>query len=190
MDMKATPEHQNQPAAGRRGEVIESLTSTGQASEPAPPGENVGAAGAPSTIKEMARDFGVSLRALRFYEDRGLLHPRRDGRTRLYGAQDRRNLKSILKGKRLGFTLSEIHDMLRSAGRPHLAIGRQERAAARFDFDDSGLESELDLALPAEQIVAQIGYLERQRNDLDAAIIALRCAHRRMQKPSGQEAAA
>ncbi len=135
-----------------------------------------GIAGAETTIREMARDFGVSIRALRFYEDRGLLHPRREGAMRLYGQRERRDLKSILKGKQLGFTLSEIHDMLRSRSGPLLALESQERDGGEFDVD----ETELELALPPEQIVAQIGYLERQRKDLDAAIVALRNAHRRM----------
>jgi hypothetical protein len=58
------------------------------------------------TIGAMARDFGVSLRALRFYEDRGLLHPIRRGSTRLYTVRDREHLELILRGKRLGFTLA------------------------------------------------------------------------------------
>jgi DNA-binding transcriptional MerR regulator len=65
-----------------------------------------------STIREMARDFQVSIRTLRFYEDRGLLHPRRESADRRYDARDRIHLKMILKGKQLGFTLSEIHDIL------------------------------------------------------------------------------
>src|SRR5690349_19146802 len=64
------------------------------------------------TIREMARDFQVSTRALRFYEDRGLLQPRRESTNRRYDARDRLHLKMILKGRQLGFTLSEIHDIL------------------------------------------------------------------------------
>ncbi len=128
-----------------------------------------------STIREMARDFGVSIRALRFYEDRGLLRPRREGAARLYGANERRNLKMILKGKQLGFTLAEIHEMLRSKSGALSAIGRQDGDNLP-DLDEGNLE----LALPPEQIIAQIGYLERQRKELDAAIIALRSAHRRL----------
>jgi DNA-binding transcriptional MerR regulator len=69
-----------------------------------------------STVREMARDFQVSIRALRFYEDRGLLHPRRENTNRRYDARDRLHLKMILKGKQLGFTLSEIHDILACRG--------------------------------------------------------------------------
>src|SRR5664279_959196 len=56
------------------------------------------------TIGEMARTYGVTLRALRFYEDRGLLKPLRDGTTRYYDAKARARLELILKGKTLGFT--------------------------------------------------------------------------------------
>ena len=128
-----------------------------------------------STIRDMARDFGVSIRALRFYEDRGLLRPKREGATRLYDANERRNLKMILKGKQLGFTLAEIHEMLRSKSGALHAIERQDGDNIP-DLDDGNLE----LPLPPEQILAQIGYLERQRKELDAAIIALRSAHRRL----------
>jgi DNA-binding transcriptional MerR regulator len=64
------------------------------------------------TIGDLAREFGVTLRTLRFYEDRGLLSPRREGLARIYDAQDRSRLAVILKGKRLGFTLTEIRAMV------------------------------------------------------------------------------
>ncbi|WP_244406194.1 MerR family transcriptional regulator [Methylocella silvestris] len=115
----------------------------------------------------MARDFGVSIRALRFYEDRGLLSPKRQGATRLYGARERRNLKMILKGKQLGFTLAEISAMLASQ-------------SELLEADTSDLE----MALPPEQIIAQIGFLERQRKELDAAIVELRKAHCRLVETS------
>lgn len=161
MDSNPTHDHPRRHEAwGRNG---------GASASPALP-----AIGAECTIREMARDFGVSIRALRFYEDRDLLHPRREGTARLYGARERRDLKAILKGKQLGFTLTEIHDMLRSSGGSRALID----------------EAELELALPPEQIAAQIGYLERQRKDLDAAIITLRNAHRRLIEGSGRAALA
>lgn len=107
------------------------------------------------TIREMARDFQVSIRTLRFYEDRGLLRPRREGANRRYDARDRLHLKMILKGKSLGFTLSEIHGIL---------AGRAE---------DSG-KMDLEMGLLPEQITAQIDYLERQRSQIDIAINTLR----------------
>ncbi|MGE0845966.1 MAG: MerR family DNA-binding transcriptional regulator [Flavobacteriaceae bacterium] len=64
------------------------------------------------TIGDLAREFDVTLRALRFYEDRGLLNPRRDGMTRLYSRRDRARLKLILMGKKVGFPLTDIREML------------------------------------------------------------------------------
>jgi DNA-binding transcriptional MerR regulator len=109
----------------------------------------------------MAQDFQVSIRTLRFYEDRGLLHPRREGTNRRYDSRDRLCLKMILKGKTLGFTLSEIADILASG------------------MDDSG-KMELEMGLLPEQITAQIDYLQRQRSQIDEAIKTLCRAHRRM----------
>ena len=67
------------------------------------------------TITELAREFDITPRAIRFYEDQGLLSPSREGaggRTRVYGARDRTRLKLTLRGKRLGLTLSEIRDLV------------------------------------------------------------------------------
>lgn len=69
-----------------------------------------------STIREIARDFGVSIRMLRFYEDLGLLRQRQEGTIRRYDAHDKLRLTMILKGKQLGFSLSEIQDMFSSTG--------------------------------------------------------------------------
>lgn len=108
-------------------------------------------------IGDMARAFNVSQRTLRFYEDRGLLTPRRDGSARLYGAGERRKLELILRGKRLGFTLTEIIGFVAEKG-----------------------AGEGSLALDHEQIAQQIAHLERQREGLDAAIAELRAAQRQM----------
>jgi DNA-binding transcriptional MerR regulator len=67
------------------------------------------------TITELAREFDVTPRAIRFYEDQGLLAPSREGSSglkRIYSSRDRTRLKLTLRGKRLGFTLSEIRDLL------------------------------------------------------------------------------
>jgi DNA-binding transcriptional MerR regulator len=67
------------------------------------------------TITELAREFDITPRAIRFYEDQGLISPRREGaggRTRVYIARDRTRLKLTLRGKRLGLTLSEIKDLV------------------------------------------------------------------------------
>jgi DNA-binding transcriptional MerR regulator len=64
------------------------------------------------SISELAREFDVTPRAIRFYEDQGLLAPRRDGQRRIYTARDRTRLKLTLRGKRLGLTLSEIKELI------------------------------------------------------------------------------
>jgi DNA-binding transcriptional MerR regulator len=120
-----------------------------------------------ATIGEVAREFAVSLRTLRFYEDRGLLQPRRQGASRLYNAADRRRLRIILKGKQLGFTLTEIRAL----------IGGERDG-----------EAEIEERLNAEQIADQLGHLERQRGEIDAAIARLRAAQqKRSANSEGQQ---
>ena len=99
--------------------------------------------GGESTISDLARSYGVSLRTLRFYEDRGLLHPRRHGTMRYYGAADRVRLELILKGKRLGFTLSEIQDLISSRAKV--------RAPEASEVDSN----DLTISLGREQIAAE-----------------------------------
>src|ERR671937_1378027 len=64
------------------------------------------------SISELAREFDVTPRAIRFYESEGLLSPRRDGQRRIYTPRDRTRLKLTLRGKRLGLTLSEIKELI------------------------------------------------------------------------------
>ena len=64
------------------------------------------------SISELAREFALTTRAIRFYEDSGLLAPRREKRARIYGERERVRLKLILRGKRLGLALSEIAELL------------------------------------------------------------------------------
>jgi DNA-binding transcriptional MerR regulator len=64
------------------------------------------------SISELAREFDVTPRAIRFYEDQGLISPRRDGQRRIYTARDRTRLKLTLRGKRLGLSLSEIRELI------------------------------------------------------------------------------
>ena len=64
------------------------------------------------SISELSQEFDVTTRAIRFYEDEGLLEPQREGRQRVYSSRDRVRLKLILRGKRLGFSLSEIGDII------------------------------------------------------------------------------
>ena len=118
-----------------------------------------------ATIGEMASEFGVSLRTLRFYEDRKLLRPRREGNTRLYGPGDRLRLQMIIKGKQLGFTLTEISEL----------IGAQDTSD---DFEQK---------LQPQQIVTQIDHLERQRAEIDEAIARLRATHARLAGPQTEQ---
>jgi len=97
------------------------------------------------TIGQMSRLYGVSLRTLRFYEDRGLMAPRREGGARYYRRGERVRMEMILRGKKLGFTLPEIADLIGSLGEndaPDLEDrleprqpDRPPRAAARRDRD-------------------------------------------------------
>jgi DNA-binding transcriptional MerR regulator len=64
------------------------------------------------TISDLSSEFAVTTRTLRFYETRGLLDPKRRGQTRVYSRRDRARLKLILQGKRVGFSLNEIKEML------------------------------------------------------------------------------
>ena len=64
------------------------------------------------SISDLAREFDVTPRAIRFYEDQGLLAPKRDGQRRIYSPRDRTRLKLTLRGKRLGLTLSEIRELI------------------------------------------------------------------------------
>ena len=75
------------------------------------------------SISELAQEFDITPRAIRFYEDQGLLAPRREGQKRIYTARDRTRLKLTLRGKRLGLTLSEIRDLI-----DMYEPGRDERA--------------------------------------------------------------
>ena len=63
-------------------------------------------------IAELAREFDVTTRTIRFYEDKGLLAPRRDGQRRIYMPRDRVRLRLIMRGKRLGFSLDEIRQLI------------------------------------------------------------------------------
>ena len=116
------------------------------------------------TIGSVAHQYDVSLRTLRFYEDRGLLQPRRQGTARFYSSRDRIRLELILKGKRLGFTLAEIFQLIAS---------RDPQTADPQDTD-------LTVSLGRDQIGSQIAHLEQQRDELDAAIEELRTAYQRM----------
>lgn len=85
------------------------------------------------SISELTREFGVSTRTLRFYEDEGLLHPERRGRTRLYRAADRRLLIEILRGRRVGFTVAEIREIIQVYKEPPGEIGQLKLLMKKVD---------------------------------------------------------
>ncbi len=70
------------------------------------------------TITELTREFGISTRTLRFYEDEGLIQPVRRGRTRLFRPSDRHLVRQILRGKRLGFSIAEIREIVKMYKEP------------------------------------------------------------------------
>ncbi len=113
----------------------------------APPAPGGGPA-AESSIGDLAREFGVTLRTLRFYEHRGLLKPRREGMARFYDETEKARLALILKGKQLGFTLTEIRAMVAA--------------------DGGG-----DLTLTRDQILAQLDQLRDERTRIEAGIAEL-----------------
>ena len=106
------------------------------------------------TIRDLAEEFGCTHRTIRFYEDQGLLSPRREGQNRIFSPRDRARLSLILRGRRLGFTLAEIGEMLNL-----------------YDADPGHLRQ---LTVALEKGRARIAQLERQRADIDAALVELR----------------
>ncbi len=99
------------------------------------------------SISDLAREFDVTTRSVRFYEDQGLLRPTRRGQTRIFSSQDRVRLKLILRGKRMGFSLAETKEL--------------------FDLWDetlSGNEKQLHLML--ETLARKRAQLEQQKKDI------------------------
>ncbi|QQB36280.1 MerR family DNA-binding transcriptional regulator [Achromobacter deleyi] len=115
------------------------------------------------TISELAREFDVTPRTIRFYEDQGIVSPAREGRNRIFGPRDRTRLKLALRGKRLGLQLSEILtliDMYDGPGdtevqlRQYLAVLAQHRATLEQQRRD------------IEDTLQEIAIQERQCHDL------------------------
>ena len=105
------------------------------------------------TVTELAAELGVTARTLRFYEDRGLVSPRRIGTTRAYSARDRARMVLILRGKRLGFSLREIAEYL-----------------DLYDTDRTGTEQ---LRALEKAVANRIGLLEEQRKALTQTLSEL-----------------
>ena len=106
------------------------------------------------TISELAREFGVTPRALRFYEDKDMLHPARDGMTRVYSNRDRARLTIIVRLTRLGLPLADIREML-----DLYVLDDGQRAQMRMSLD---------------KFRKQVKELELQRSDIDTALTELR----------------
>ncbi len=85
------------------------------------------------SITELTREFGISTRTLRFYEDEGLLHPERRGRTRLYRTADRHLIQQILRGRRIGFTIAEIREIINVYKEPPGESGQLKLLMKRID---------------------------------------------------------
>lgn len=85
------------------------------------------------TITELTREFGVSTRTLRFYEDEGLIHPERRGRTRLFRQADRRLIQEILRGRRIGFTIAEIREIIQVYKDPPGEMGQLKLLMKRVE---------------------------------------------------------
>ena len=105
------------------------------------------------TIRDLAREFGVTARTLRFYEEKELIAPRRAGQDRLYSRRDRARLKYVLMGKSVGFSLQEIRAML--------------------DLYDLGDGQVTQLRVAHTRFREQIDRLKRQRKEMDRAIAEL-----------------
>jgi DNA-binding transcriptional MerR regulator len=119
------------------------------------PGFGTGAAPgrAVFTIRDLAKEFGLSARTLRFYEEKGLLDPARRGEQRLYTRRDRARLAYVIAGKAVGFSLEEVREML-----------------DLYDLGD-GQVTQLKVALA--KFGERIARLERQKADIDRVVAEL-----------------
>jgi DNA-binding transcriptional MerR regulator len=114
------------------------------------------------TIAELAQEFGVTHRTIRFYEDRGLLTPQRRGTHRVYHPRDRVRLALVLRGKRLGFDLSQIRRIV--------------------DMYDEAPGEAGQLSYLLDQIDARRGELEQRRADIETTLAELDDVERRVRQ--------
>jgi DNA-binding transcriptional MerR regulator len=113
------------------------------------------------TISELAAEFGITPRAIRFYEDEELIKPTRQGQQRIYAPRDRARLALILRGKRVGFSLTELKEML-----------------DLYDLKDG---QATQLAYSIKKFSERINALERQRADIEHSLDELRAGRARLE---------
>lgn len=105
------------------------------------------------SISDLAKEFGVSTRTIRYYEEKGYLRPRRDGQTRIYSASDRTRVRLILRGKRIGMSLEECIEII--------------------DMYNQGQGSSEQLTALIGRVAERREALVQQRKDLNATLRAL-----------------
>ena len=114
------------------------------------------------SIGDLAREFDVTPRAIRFYEDHGLLAPRRSGQRRIYSPRDRTRLKLTLRGKRLGLSLSEIRELI--------------------DMYEPGRDERPQLERFLAVLKAHTAALLQQRGDIEAQLSELQAFEKKIRK--------
>ena len=123
------------------------------------------------TISELAREFGVTTRTIRFYEDQGLLSPAREGTNRVFSSRDRVRLKLALRGKRLGFSLAEIREL--------------------FELYDVSRDERKQLQEFLSRLDRRRAHLEQQREDIEVMLneidfFANQCRRLLKEKPAAE----
>ena len=129
--------------------------------------------GSTYSISDLAQEFALTTRAIRFYEDEGLLAPRREGRARIYGERERTRIKLILRGKRLGLALAEIRELFDI----YATTGNERSQLAKF----------------LQMLAERRALLHQQREDIDAVLAEIavleRDCRRRLKEgsPAGEQ---
>jgi DNA-binding transcriptional MerR regulator len=119
------------------------------------------------SISDLAQEFALTTRAIRFYEDEGLLSPRRHGQSRIYGERERTRIKLILRGKRLGLALSEIRELFDIFA----ATGNEKPQLAKF----------------LQMLTDRRAMLHQQREDIDAVLAEIAILERDCRRRLKQE---
>lgn len=114
-------------------------------------------------ISDLAREFGVTLRTLRFYEDRGLLAPTRKGTTRLYDRRDRVRLRLALLARALGFSLTEAKQMIDLFDQPNGPRLQLETTLVRLDAQEEVLRKDRDEIDTALGAISRLVVIMRER---------------------------